>query len=259
MVNRNIQKLGIHNCKKPERLYPLMPSVKAFDNALDDNSAVVPLWNNLQEVSFQVDLPAWDRVVNQFAAWRHARRNISLTLTELMICQWHFNPKIRDVNSIIGPFVGQPLRKFILFYVEYPSAAALEVVVHFFPGLRELAFLSDEELCYWPDSLHTYCGILGRLEELRILEWNYYDGDDDNNVYGSWDMVDQDRLAEIVLQLADSCVNLSQVNFCLVVNGVMKLSVVRGEAGEPNTSPATYSDSWVYCTSSWKKDQFLDC
>lgn len=70
-----------------------------------------------------------------------------------MISQWHFSPKIRDLESIIRPFVGNPLTKLILYYVEEPSLNNLKLIIHFFPGLQHLSLLSDEELAQWPSDI----------------------------------------------------------------------------------------------------------
>lgn len=87
-----------------------------------------------------------------------------------MICQWHFNPKIRDLDAILRPFSGNPLTKLIIMYVEEPTNAKLENLVYIFPRLKELSLLSDEELAHWPNELvrvvrstevrGTYLGLL---------------------------------------------------------------------------------------------------
>lgn len=103
----------------------------------------------------------------------------------------------------------------------------------------------------------TYGRTLANLRDLQLLEWNYYDGDGDMNVYGGWDMVSEERLAEIALQLAHTCRSLRKVNFCLFVDGLMGVSVVR-DNGHTDTRPPLYSESWGYCTSAWKTEIFSD-
>jgi len=70
MANHSIKQLGIHRCKKAERLYSLMPSLRAFDGEMNDASAAMPVWDSLQEVSFQVDNPEWGRVGRTFMVCR---------------------------------------------------------------------------------------------------------------------------------------------------------------------------------------------
>lgn len=77
------------------------------------------------------------------------------------------------------------------------------------------------------------------MTDLQLLEWNYYDGDGDVKVYGG-------------------CLSLRRVNFCLVVDGVMGISVVRDSSGQTNTHPPLYRESWVYCTSAWTNEKFAD-
>ncbi|KAF8505239.1 hypothetical protein BU17DRAFT_101098 [Hysterangium stoloniferum] len=256
-VNTSIKQLGIHRCKSAERLYSIMPSLEAFDGEMDAAIAVLPLWNSLREASFQVDDPVWDQVARSFVTWRNVRRHIPLALTELMICQWHFNPKIKNLDPIIRSFAGNPLAKLILFYVEEPTASHLEQIVHVFPRLAELSLLSDEELARWPSDLLAYGNALGSLESLRLLEWNYYDADD-RNVYGNWDMVSEERLTEIVLSLAKTCDSLRSVHFCLVIDGLMELSITRDDEGRVEALPPVYADSWTYCTSAWAARSFMD-
>lgn len=112
-----------------------------------------------------------------------------------------------------------------------------------FPKLTELSLLSDEELAHWPNTLESYGSVLRRLKNLQLLEWNYYDGDDEINVYSNWDVVTEERLAEIVLILAYNCANLKGVNFCLVVDGVKSLAILRDNDGHTGLSAAAYSDS----------------
>ncbi|KIJ54250.1 hypothetical protein M422DRAFT_64345 [Sphaerobolus stellatus SS14] len=259
LSNPNVKQLGIHRCRRAERLHSLMPSLRVFDGQMDDTSAAMPAWPSLEEASFQVDHPGWDHAARTFTAWRHSRRNLPLSLTELMICQWHFNPKIRDLDAIIRPFIGNPLTKLIVFYLEEPTTASLENIVRVFPKLKELSLLSDEELAHWPNDLETYGRTLSQLQDLQLLEWNYYDdGDGSVDVFGSWDVVSEERLGEIVLSLAETCSNLRKVNFCLVVDGLMEIAVARDSEGHTGTLPPVYCDSWVYCTSAWKPGNFSD-
>ncbi|KAF8586302.1 hypothetical protein K439DRAFT_1659806 [Ramaria rubella] len=258
LMNTNIKQLGVYRCRQPQRLYAMMPSLRAFDGEVEgDTFAAITSWRSLEEVSFQVDLPGWDRAARNFSAWGRSRRNLPLSLTELMVCQWHFNPKIRNLDSVIEPFAGNPLKKLIVFYIEEPTPLQFERITHVFPTLRELSILSDEELAHWPSDLSIYGQTLSHIRNLQLLEWNYYDGAD-HDVYGSWDMINEERLVEITLSLAQACATLRKVNFCLFIDGLIGFAITRDMEGSPKVTTAEYSESWVHCTSAWKKERFTD-
>ena len=63
-----------------------------------------------------------------------------LCLTELMICQWHFNPKIKHVDTIIAPFARNPLGKPILIYIEVATPTVIEPIAHLFPSCKSYQF-----------------------------------------------------------------------------------------------------------------------
>lgn len=255
-VNPNIKSLAIHRCRRPAELFRVMPSVQAFDGEIDEASLRTIRWPSLNEVSFRSDIPVWDDIARTFLSWRQSR---PLSLTELMISQWNFNPKIKNLFSIIQPFIGNPLTKLILYYVEEPSVENLDLIIRFFPSLQHLSLLSDEELVRWPGNIETYSDRLSRLNQLRLLEWNFYDDDtNDNTVYGDWNMVSEDRLSEMVLCLADHCRYLREVRFCLVIDGYMGLTLSKNDSGTSDIENIFYSDSLTFSTSSWAPYNFSD-
>lgn len=172
-ANPSIKSLAIHHCQQPAELFKIMPSVRAFDGEIDEASVRTTRWPSLNEISFRSDIPMWDDLARIFLvlyllfdrstdiipntgnlqSWRQFRRSVPLCLTELMISQWHFNPKIKKLFSIIQPFIGNPLIKLTLYYVEEPSVENLDLIIRFFPSLQHLSLLSDEELVQWPNNI----------------------------------------------------------------------------------------------------------
>ncbi|GJJ13188.1 hypothetical protein Clacol_007439 [Clathrus columnatus] len=68
VVNPSIKCLGIFRCKKSEKLFKLMPSVRSFDGELDEAAARMSRWTSLTEMSFRSDVPVWDRLAQIFMA-----------------------------------------------------------------------------------------------------------------------------------------------------------------------------------------------
>lgn len=69
VVNPSIKCLGIHRCRKAEKLFKFMPSIRAFDGEVDEASARMARWGSLSEISFRSNSPKWGELARIFVVY----------------------------------------------------------------------------------------------------------------------------------------------------------------------------------------------